>query len=179
MGSAARSEIGYRRNNGKALKDAILGGLGIGRLPSFLAGHEIASGKLVRLRHTGPGAARNLSGQAPPADQGARPHRLFCRAHGRQPAAMGQRRGVALILPVKAAAAACIWSQCPPRRPRSSASCCPVARDQTIKLISTVFAKGNAPWGKDRNAVPGVKATAPSASKTAISPRPPLPSCRP
>ena len=39
----------YRVNNGEALKDAILGGLGIGRLPSFLAGPEIASGKLVRV----------------------------------------------------------------------------------------------------------------------------------
>lgn len=39
----------YQANNSEALHDAILQGLGIGRLPTFVAGPDIKSGKLVQL----------------------------------------------------------------------------------------------------------------------------------
>jgi len=39
----------YQVNNSEALRDAILQGLGIGRLPTFVAGPDIKSGKLVPL----------------------------------------------------------------------------------------------------------------------------------
>ncbi|MFS4583204.1 LysR substrate-binding domain-containing protein [Phaeobacter sp. C3_T13_0] len=44
-----RATGNFRVNNGEALRDAILGGLGIGRLPSFIAGPDIASGRLIRV----------------------------------------------------------------------------------------------------------------------------------
>lgn len=39
----------YRVNNSEALREALLGGLGIGRLPTFVAGPDIASGRLLPL----------------------------------------------------------------------------------------------------------------------------------
>ncbi len=39
----------YRVNNGEALREAILGGTGIGRLPTFAAGPDLASGRLVKV----------------------------------------------------------------------------------------------------------------------------------
>jgi DNA-binding transcriptional LysR family regulator len=39
----------YQVNNSEALRDAILQGLGIGRLPTFVAGPDIKSGKLIPL----------------------------------------------------------------------------------------------------------------------------------
>ncbi|MGH1483337.1 MAG: LysR family transcriptional regulator [Geminicoccales bacterium] len=39
----------YRVNNGEALREAILGGTGIGRLPTFTAGPDLASGRLVQI----------------------------------------------------------------------------------------------------------------------------------
>ncbi len=39
----------YKVNNSEALREAILGGLGIGRLPSFVAGPDLEAGRLVDL----------------------------------------------------------------------------------------------------------------------------------
>ncbi|KIC39631.1 LysR family transcriptional regulator [Leisingera sp. ANG-M7] len=39
----------YSVNNGEALREAILGGTGIGRLPTFTAGRDLAAGRLVRV----------------------------------------------------------------------------------------------------------------------------------
>ncbi|MGR3660501.1 MAG: substrate binding domain-containing protein [Paracoccaceae bacterium] len=39
----------YRVNNGEALRQAIVGGVGIGRLPTFIVGSDLASGRLVKL----------------------------------------------------------------------------------------------------------------------------------
>jgi DNA-binding transcriptional LysR family regulator len=39
----------YSVNNGEALREAVLGGTGIGRLPTFTAGPDLASGRLVRV----------------------------------------------------------------------------------------------------------------------------------
>jgi len=39
----------YRVNNSEALREAVLQGLGIGRLPTFIAGKDIKSGRLVRM----------------------------------------------------------------------------------------------------------------------------------
>ena len=39
----------YQANNSEALHDAILQGLGIGRLPTFVAGNDLKSGKLIQL----------------------------------------------------------------------------------------------------------------------------------
>ena len=39
----------YQVNNSEALLEAVLGGLGIGRFPTFVAGPHIAAGRLVRL----------------------------------------------------------------------------------------------------------------------------------
>jgi len=39
----------YRVNNSEALREALLEGMGIGRLPTFVAGPDLASGRLVKL----------------------------------------------------------------------------------------------------------------------------------
>ncbi|WP_282608825.1 LysR family transcriptional regulator [Pelagibius sp. Alg239-R121] len=39
----------YHVNNSEALREAVIGGCGIGRLPTFIAGPDIAAGRLVRL----------------------------------------------------------------------------------------------------------------------------------
>jgi DNA-binding transcriptional LysR family regulator len=39
----------YQVNNSEALREALIGGCGIGRLPTFIAGPDIGSGRLVRL----------------------------------------------------------------------------------------------------------------------------------
>ena len=39
----------YRVNNGEALRQAIIGGSGIARLPTFIVGPDLASGRLVKL----------------------------------------------------------------------------------------------------------------------------------
>lgn len=39
----------YLVNNSEALRQALIGGLGIGRLPTFIAGPDIATGRLVRV----------------------------------------------------------------------------------------------------------------------------------
>ena len=39
----------YQANNSEALQDAILQGLGIGRLPTFVAGENIKSGNLIQI----------------------------------------------------------------------------------------------------------------------------------
>ena len=44
-----RPQGNYKVNNGEALREAILGGTGIGRLPTFSAGPDLASGTLVRV----------------------------------------------------------------------------------------------------------------------------------
>ncbi len=45
----SRPNGNYRVNNSEALREAILGGTGIGRLPTFAAGPDLASGRLVRI----------------------------------------------------------------------------------------------------------------------------------
>lgn len=44
-----RPQGNFRVNNGEALREAILGGTGIGRLPTFSAGPDLASGRMVRI----------------------------------------------------------------------------------------------------------------------------------
>lgn len=39
----------FRVNNSEALKEAVMGGLGVGRLPTFVAGKHIQNGELVQL----------------------------------------------------------------------------------------------------------------------------------
>lgn len=39
----------YQVNNSEALREALIGGCGIGRLPTFIAGPDIGAGRLVRL----------------------------------------------------------------------------------------------------------------------------------
>ena len=39
----------YQANNSEALREALLQGIGIGRLPTFVAGADIKEGKLIRL----------------------------------------------------------------------------------------------------------------------------------
>jgi DNA-binding transcriptional LysR family regulator len=39
----------YQVNNSEALREALIGGCGIGRLPTFVAGPDIKSGRLVRI----------------------------------------------------------------------------------------------------------------------------------
>lgn len=39
----------YQVNNSEALREALIGGCGIGRLPTFVAGPDLAAGRLVRL----------------------------------------------------------------------------------------------------------------------------------
>jgi DNA-binding transcriptional LysR family regulator len=46
---SVRVDGNYRVNNGEALKRALTKGLGIGRLPSFIAGDAIREGKLVNI----------------------------------------------------------------------------------------------------------------------------------
>lgn len=46
---SVRVDGNYRVNNGEALKQALTKGLGIGRLPSFIAGDAIREGKLVNI----------------------------------------------------------------------------------------------------------------------------------
>ena len=53
LGSASPIKIhssgNYQVNNSEALREALIGGCGIGRLPTFIAGPDIATGRLVRL----------------------------------------------------------------------------------------------------------------------------------
>lgn len=44
-----RPQGSYSVNNGEALREAMLGGTGIGRLPTFTAGPDLAAGRLVRV----------------------------------------------------------------------------------------------------------------------------------
>lgn len=49
MGEAVRVKGRYQVNNSEALLDAVLSGIGIGRLPTFIAGRHIESGQLLEL----------------------------------------------------------------------------------------------------------------------------------
>jgi len=44
-----RSAGNYRVNNGEALKEAVIAGIGIARLQTFVAGPDVAAGRLVRI----------------------------------------------------------------------------------------------------------------------------------
>jgi len=44
-----RTNGSYQVNNGEALLEAVIDGLGVGRFPTFIAGPHIATGRLVRL----------------------------------------------------------------------------------------------------------------------------------
>ncbi len=44
-----RTSGSFQVNNSEALREALIGGSGIGRLPTFIAGPDIAAGKLTRL----------------------------------------------------------------------------------------------------------------------------------